>query len=151
MCMTYTYDHLYKCTRLHMSVQLLQSPPNLSKSNEQMHEQNQEGVHPGYWFWLFKIGGDTSLSPALLGMEMMVLKDVTNPKNEELNSKMICNTQSWPVQQDPQGDHVINIQQHVSHRGLRSICQVVDGHRLPPAHFNDPCRNTDMHTQSTAV
>lgn len=41
------------------------------------------------------------------------------------------------MQQDPQRNHVVNVQQHVGHGRLGSVSQVVDGHRLPAAHFDD--------------
>lgn len=50
-------------------------------------------------------------------------------------SRHLVNT---PVEQNLQCNHVVNIQQHVGHCCLWSICYTVDGHRLPAAHFNDP-------------
>lgn len=49
---------------------------------------------------------------------------------------------SRPVQKDPQRDHVVNVKQHISHCCLWSVCQVVDRHWLPAAHFNDACKDT---------
>lgn len=46
----------------------------------------------------------------------------------------------WPLEEDPQRHHVVNVQQHVGHRGLWSVCQVVDGHRVPPSYLDDACR-----------
>lgn len=41
------------------------------------------------------------------------------------------------MQEDPQRDHVVDVQQHVGHSRLRGVRQVVDGHRLPAADFDD--------------
>lgn len=52
--------------------------------------------------------------------------------------KVMANRRNPPVQLDFQSDNVVDVLQHISHGGVRSVCHTGQRERVPLAHLDQP-------------
>lgn len=72
----------------------------------------------------------------------LTAKDVIFYNTESMESHLkswsgnCCQICTLPLQLDFEGDNVVKILQHISHGGIRSICDTGQRYRVPPAYLD---------------